>query len=888
MEFYSKRTNSQCQAPVVVPRALEVCWGILRPTKATSNPLKIILCCFYSPPNSKQKSALIDHIQLEYNRLVKEHPNAFAVITGDKNDLNAKKILKINPRFKQIVDVPTRKAKTLDVVFSDIWNMFEKPTTIPPIAPDKDDIGSPSDHLGVLVTPINNWSNSERTAKVIKFRTFPDSQIREFGRRIVQENWKMLEEKLDPTELVDRFERISGTMVEKYLPMKEMKVTSDDKPWINSRLKQLKRQRQRIYRRQGRSKKYLQLKETFNQEKKRAIKVFKEKIEKEVKDGKRASAYKTIRRLDPLYENKQEYCIQSHQDEGLPPQESVERIAKYFIAISEEHEELELEKLPPNVKEEIAKQYEVPIIGDYQVYNKIKQAKKPKTGVNGGIPKKLVEEFSVELFRPAAILMNRITETGIYPRQWVREYQTAIAKQYPPASEDQIRLISCTNFLSKAYEAFIKDWLMPYISPHLDTANFGGLKNSSTPHYLLSLLHFIHEELDHREPHAVLLAQIDALKAFNNVSHVLVIQDLFDMSVPGWILKILVSFLTKRNMTLRFNGIESSRYFLPASAPQGIYLGVIIFLVKFNGAFLRPPIPRNLLNDGNMPGKVMSCHDKEFTAKYVDDSVKSVSINLKNCLEPAVDLVHPVTYHERTGHQLKYDHNPLQGHLNDFKGFMDKNEFKVNVKKSSVMIFNFSKKYDFFPGFTLGEESEELNIVKSTKVLGIMLSDSLRWDEHIKHICGKAASRIWALRRLMQLELNFETILDVYCKEIRSILEYGAVVFHSSLTKKQSNAIEKIQKIVLRMLGQYLNIKLSYSEATIFFCIEELFSRRIELCKTFIKRNLNNPRFNHLFGKTSHSHNVRPKTRKIQKNQTRTNRFYSSPLVFLRRLANKK
>ena len=125
--------------------------------------------------------------------------------------------------------------------------------------------------------------------------------------------------------------------------MKEMKVSNEDKPWMNSKLKKIKRQRQRIYRKQGRTKKYLLLKESFNQEEKRGIKAFKEKIEKEVKEGKRASSYKTIRRLDPQYDIKQEYCIFSHQDAGLSPEESVERIANFFIAISEEHEELELE-----------------------------------------------------------------------------------------------------------------------------------------------------------------------------------------------------------------------------------------------------------------------------------------------------------------------------------------------------------------------------------------------------------------------------------------------------------------------------------------------------------------------------------------------------------------
>ena len=139
----------------------------------------------------------------------------------------------------------------------------------------------------------------------------------------------------------------------------------------------------------------------------------------------------------------------------------------------------------------------------------------------------------------------------------------------------------------------------------------------------------------------------------------------------------------------------------------------------------------------------------------------------------------------------------------------------------------------------------------------------------------------------MELGLDSQFILDVYYKEIRSILEYGAVVFHSSLTKKQSNSVENIQKIVLKMLSQYLNLKFTYSEATIYFCTEQLYSRRLELCKTFIKRNINNQRFQNMFQKVKHTHNVRPSTRKVHEDQARTNRFFSSPLVSLKRLANR-
>ena len=67
----------------------------------------------------------------------------------------------------------------------------------------------------------------------------------------------------------------------------------------------------------------------------------------------------------------------------------------------------------------------------------------------------------------------------------------------------------------------------------------------------MKLLHFVHGYLDLKQRYAVLLALIDLEKAFNRVSHQLVLEDLADMKVPGWLLLILISYLTGRSIFMR-------------------------------------------------------------------------------------------------------------------------------------------------------------------------------------------------------------------------------------------------------------------------------------------------------------------------------------------------
>ena len=277
------------------------------------------------------------------------------------------------------------------------------------------------------------------------------------------------------------------------------------------------------------------------------------------------------------------------------------------------------------------------------------------------------------------------------------EYQNPLPKVYPPSSEDELRNIAKTAFLSKVFESFLSDWLLPIVGPYLDPCQY-GLKGASISHYLIKLLQFIHEYLDLKDPHAVVVALIDLSKAFNRVSHQMVIEDLFDMHVPPWLLLILTSYLTERSMILTYAGATSSPKDLPGSSPQGAFLGIFFFVVKYNAASLRPNIPRIIWNDRcNLTRRrctVPGCekHSKDMHALYIDDLSEAEGVNLKKqLLNDPVIRPYPLNRHKRTKYILSAG-SILQKNLNRIENFTSTNLMKINEKKSKVMIFNKSKK----------------------------------------------------------------------------------------------------------------------------------------------------------------------------------------------------
>ena len=128
------------------------------------------------------------------------------------------------------------------------------------------------------------------------------------------------------------------------------------------------------------------------------------------------------------------------------------------------------------------------------------------------------------------------------------------------------------------------------------------------------------------------------------------------MHTPPWLLNILVSYLSNRSMVLEFNGQQSTRKILPGGGPQGAYLGGLIFIVKYNGAFLRPPVPRNIV--------VPASKSQSKSVKFIDDGTVAVSINLKSSLvQSKRNMPQPLNFDERTGQVLPKEENLLQYYL---------------------------------------------------------------------------------------------------------------------------------------------------------------------------------------------------------------------------------
>ena len=149
-------------------------------------------------------------------------------------------------------------------------------------------------------------------------------------------------------------------------------------------------------------------------------------------------------------------------------------------------------------------------------------------------------------------------------------------------------------------------------------------------------------------------------------------------------------------------------------------------------------------------------------------------------------------------------------------------------------------------------------------------------------MCMKARKKLWTLKRMQLLHLTEKELFDVYTKEIRSILEYAASVWHSSITRKQISEIESIQKLAFRLILQ--NRYTGSSRACAMFQTLTLEQRRQEICERFAIKNLKSA--NSMFEILPSDSRLRNKSIRVKEYKCHTRRFQRSTLPFLASVIN--
>ena len=141
---------------------------------------------------------------------------------------------------------------------------------------------------------------------------------------------------------------------------------------------------------------------------------------------------------------------------------------------------------------------------------------------------------------------------------------------------------------------------------------------------------------------------LDLKKAFDTVSHDILLKKLHAYGIRGNALKLLKSYLTDRKQYVIYDGLRSDTKPVQCGVPQGSILGPLLFIITMNDI-------------GNVS-------DFLYSILYADDTC--VLLNGKNYLN-LVKL--------------------LNSELDKLSIWLNANKLSLNVKKSFYMVFHRAK-----------------------------------------------------------------------------------------------------------------------------------------------------------------------------------------------------
>ena len=165
---------------------------------------------------------------------------------------------------------------------------------------------------------------------------------------------------------------------------------------------------------------------------------------------------------------------------------------------------------------------------------------------------------------------------------------------------------------------------------------------------------------------------------------------------------------------------------------------------------------------------------------------------------------------------VRNSNSTIQASLDTIASWSSSNWMKLNAKKCKEMRICFLKDPIELPHLKI--DDQQLELVTSHKVLGLVIQNNLKWNNHIESIFTKASKRLHILRVLRRGGVEINDLISIYSALIRSLLEYCCVVWHHALPSYLSQELERIQKRAFKIIVPTL----SYSEALHFLNLRTL------------------------------------------------------------------
>lgn len=362
------------------------------------------------------------------------------------------------------------------------------------------------------------------------------------------------------------------------------------------------------------------------------------------------------------------------------------------------------------------------------------------------------------------------------------------------------RPISITSYIGKLLEKIVTRRIIKSLlkNKHDDPNQEGFTEGKNTIRYMNRLYLDIKSDLLLKK--TVICLFIDFEKAFDSVWKRALLVKLSRVGIKGNLLKLIDHFLSSRKVKLKVNGTNGPlRDCFEFGLPQGSALSPILFKI-----FMMDLLEE--LDDEDI-----------VTYKFADDGTIKVAANsTAECLLKLQNILEAV---DRWAKKWRMGINCLPN-------------------KTEVIVFGTAENNRALipQEFILGDK--KIKLVRSTKVLGIIIDEDLTFKEQSKDVYNKLTTRWNMIRMYCNRNWGFtqRIVIQLVKTLFLSCMLYGSHIWMSSKNMSEINSL--YYQILKTSVGAIFNVKQSICEIIVGVPPVHI-QNKMNQIKHYLKLNIN-------------------------------------------------
>ncbi|KAI8518911.1 hypothetical protein Bbelb_021680 [Branchiostoma belcheri] len=331
---------------------------------------------------------------------------------------------------------------------------------------------------------------------------------------------------------------------------------------------------------------------------------------------------------------------------------------------------------------------------------------------------------------PISVSLTRLNNKSLLllPTEWKKANVTPIHKAGNRHLTNNYRPISLLSTVSKVLETLVNKRLTAHVNRILtdNQSGFRPLDNTT-----LQLTRLVEEWTDAMDKGEIVgCVFLDLWKAFDKVWHAGLLSKLKAYGISGLMHDWFSSYLSDRQQRVVIQGATSAWKSPLAGVPQGSVLGPTLFIL------------------------------------YINDLATSSTQCLANLFADDTSL----SFSHHSVHRVVAT---LNRELSTVSTWLSTWKLEANIDKCKVMFITTRTLRQPIPPVTLG--GTVLQVVTSHKHLGVTLTNTLSWSQHIEVISTKARRSSGLLCALIR-KIPQNLLLRLYITITRPTLEYADIV----------------------------------------------------------------------------------------------------------------